>query len=112
MTFIMVLLLGAGTLFISSSLDCTPIASTFQKIASGQQVDWSGNNCQSQPITFNLFGTVGGSQYTKTNKLANGFDCGQCNAWNMALCAGNAFWISKDFCNQCSECSAAKITQG
>ena len=52
MTFIMVLLLGAGTLFISSSLDCTPIASTFQKIVRGEQVDWSGQNCSSSPIEF------------------------------------------------------------
>lgn len=54
MTFIMVILLGAGSLFVSSSLDCTPLVSTFQKIVSGQQIDWTGNNCASQPITFNL----------------------------------------------------------
>lgn len=54
MTFIMVVLLGAGTLFISSSLDCTPIAATFQKIISGQQIDWSGSQCVGQPITFNF----------------------------------------------------------
>lgn len=44
MSMIIVLLIGAGTLFISSSLDNTPIATTFQKIISGQTINWSGSS--------------------------------------------------------------------
>ena len=47
MTFITTTLLGAAILFIASSLDNTPITVTFQKIISGQKIDWTGNN----PVT-------------------------------------------------------------
>ena len=51
MTLISTILLGVGIVFIASSLDCTPIISTFQKIINGQLINWSGNsaNCHSIP---------------------------------------------------------------
>lgn len=42
MTIVIVVLLGAGLLLIASALDNTPILATFQKIVSGQRVNWSG----------------------------------------------------------------------
>jgi hypothetical protein len=44
MTIVVVLLLGAGVLFVASALDNTPIITTFQKIISGQHVNWSGQS--------------------------------------------------------------------
>lgn len=44
MTIVMVLVLGLGLVFIASSLDDTPILQTFQKIMSGQKINWSGSS--------------------------------------------------------------------
>lgn len=43
MTIVAVILLGIGIIFIASSLDNTPIVQTFQKIISGQKINWSGS---------------------------------------------------------------------
>lgn len=43
MTMAAVILIGAGILFISSALDNTPLVQTFQKIVSGQAINWAGN---------------------------------------------------------------------
>lgn len=56
MTIVAVILIGTGVLFIASSLDNTPIVQTFQKIISGQFIDWSGTGQigpaqVTQPIT-------------------------------------------------------------
>lgn len=48
MTFIIVVLLGAGVIFVASSLDNTPIIQTFQKIVSGGTIDWSGSGANTQ----------------------------------------------------------------
>lgn len=42
MTLIDVVLLGASVLLIASALDNTPIPQTFQKIVSGQPINWAG----------------------------------------------------------------------
>lgn len=44
-TILVVILLGVGFLLVASSLDCTPIIDTFQKIIGRQTdlIDWSGN---------------------------------------------------------------------
>lgn len=39
---LVVAMLGIGVLLIASALDNTPIVATFQKIISGQTVNWSG----------------------------------------------------------------------
>lgn len=50
MTVVVTILIGIGAVFVTSSIDCTPLLSTFQKIISNQPIDWSGTqNCQ--PIT-------------------------------------------------------------
>lgn len=43
MTLVVVLMIGAGVILIASALDNTPIVATFQAIASGQAVDWTGS---------------------------------------------------------------------
>jgi hypothetical protein len=48
MTVVVVILIGAGTIFVASALDNSSIVDTFQKIISGQPIDWSGT---SGPIT-------------------------------------------------------------
>lgn len=42
MTFIITVLIGAGVLFIASSLDNSALVDTFQKIISGSTINWSG----------------------------------------------------------------------
>jgi hypothetical protein len=44
MTMITVILLGLGMVLIASSLDNTPLVTTFQKIMSGQPINWNGGN--------------------------------------------------------------------
>lgn len=44
MTTVVVLLIGAGALLISSSLDCSSLRDTFMKIVNGDTIDYSGNN--------------------------------------------------------------------
>jgi hypothetical protein len=45
MTMIVVMLIGLGTVFIASALDCSDIKTTFENIVSGKTVDWTGQNC-------------------------------------------------------------------
>lgn len=81
MTIVVVILIGAGTLLIASALDCTPIVSTFQKIVSGQAVDWTGqaNQCGQQvtnvPQTTNPTGknTQPGTISTKGTQCPSGY---------------------------------------
>ena len=47
MTILVAILLGTGVLFIASAMDNTPIITTFQKIVSGQPIDWTGGNSTS-----------------------------------------------------------------
>lgn len=42
MTLLAVALIGAGAILIASALDNTPIATTFQKIISGQSLSLTG----------------------------------------------------------------------
>jgi hypothetical protein len=51
MTFVATVLIGAGLLLIASALDDTSIVSTFQKIVSGQTIDWSGKGTTSTTNT-------------------------------------------------------------
>jgi hypothetical protein len=51
MTFILTVLIGAGTVFIASALDNTPLISTLQKIISNQPIDWSGSGSSSTATT-------------------------------------------------------------
>lgn len=68
MTIVTVLLIGAGTLLISSALDCTPIVATFQKIISGQSIDYSGTqNCTSSLGTATPGGDIYGPGLQPTN---------------------------------------------
>lgn len=46
MTMLIVILMGAGVLFVASAMDNTPIVSTFQKIMSGDPIDWTGGSAQ------------------------------------------------------------------
>lgn len=64
MTFIIVVLLGAGVIFVASSLDNTPIVQTFQKIISGEAVDWTGSGA-TQPIA--ITGATNGNCTLKPN---------------------------------------------
>jgi hypothetical protein len=43
MTLIEVVLIGAAILLIASALDCSSLVDTFNKIRSGQKIDWSGS---------------------------------------------------------------------
>lgn len=43
MTILVAILLGTGLLLIVSAMDNTPIVSTFQKIVSGDPINWGGS---------------------------------------------------------------------
>lgn len=53
MTILAVLVFGAGAILIASALDNSDIVTTFQKIMSGQTINWSGQTAtpatQNQP---------------------------------------------------------------
>lgn len=57
MTLVVVILIGLGTVFIGSAMDNTPIVSTFQKILSGQTINWTGAQA---PAKTSGSGGVGG----------------------------------------------------
>lgn len=42
MTFVATVLIGAGMIFIGSSLDNTPLVDTFKKIINGKSINWTG----------------------------------------------------------------------
>lgn len=65
-TILPVILIGAGVLFIASAMDCSDIPSTFQKIISGQKIDWTGGNCKQQPVQGNP-AVVGGGKLINPN---------------------------------------------
>ena len=46
MTMIVAVLIGTGTLFIASAIECISLVDTFQKIISGKTIDWSGQTAQ------------------------------------------------------------------
>ncbi len=49
MTMIVVMLIGIGTIFIASALDCSDIKTTFENIVGGKTIDWTGGNCSQGP---------------------------------------------------------------
>jgi hypothetical protein len=64
MTMIVVMLIGLGTIFIASALDCSDIQTTFMNIVSGKTIDWTGQsaNC-SGGLTLGPGGTYYGPGY-------------------------------------------------
>jgi hypothetical protein len=42
MTIVLALAIGAGILLVASALDNTSLVATFQKIISGNAINWSG----------------------------------------------------------------------
>lgn len=48
MTIVVVILLGAGVLFVASALDNSDLVTTFQKIISGQSINWAGTSSTGQ----------------------------------------------------------------
>lgn len=64
MTIVTIIILATGVIFIASALDGTPIILTFQKIISGQPIDWTGSagSLTMSPtgaITVNAISTTG-----------------------------------------------------
>ena len=72
MTMLIVILMGAGVLFVASAMDNTPLVSTFQKIISGQTIDWTGGSA-SNPTYENpgITPTPSGGSITIPDKNGN-----------------------------------------
>lgn len=67
MTILVTVLLGAGVLFVASALDNTPIIQTFQKIISGQKIDWTGGSSSTPTPTTGNPAVVGGGPLINPN---------------------------------------------
>src|SRR5438270_8662194 len=78
MTIVVVVLFGAGVLFVTSALENCPIVSTFQHIIQGDTIDWSGKTSPCSSGTNTTQPQAGSPAVVGGGALSNPDANGQC----------------------------------